>query len=161
MPESSQPLLLGEYSRRLDDRFRLSIPPELAERLDASRPCVLAKQQPGAVSLWSAATWRQRLERQLPVLQSKWQAGRLDERLTDVQRLGRLLSSRHREVQLAGRGRLVLPEGFREFLGVEPGGEVMIVGAAVCVEIWSPSAWVEYLRRDIPEFNQLLDSLIR
>ena len=42
--------------------------------------------------------------------------------------LGRLLSTRHRTVQLAGRGRLLIPEGFREFLGVEPNGEALFWG---------------------------------
>ncbi len=56
-----------------------------------------------------------------------------------VQMLGRLLSSRHRTVELAGRGRLLVPEGFREFLKVEAGGDVMVVGAGVCVEIWNPA----------------------
>jgi MraZ protein len=76
-----------------------------------------------------------------------------------VQRLGRLLSTRHKEVQLAGRGRLVLPEGFREFLGVEPGGEAMLVGAAVCVEIWQPEKWRIYVGEEMPAFRKLLDEL--
>ena len=86
-------------------------------------------------------------------------ARKLEDKLGEVQRLGRLLSTRHREVQLAGRGRLVIPEGFREFLGVEPGGDVLLVGAAVCVEIWRPSAWIAYLNERIPEFESLLSEL--
>ena len=61
------------------------------------------------------------------------------------QRLGRLLSTRHRSVELGARGRLLIPEGFREFLGVEPGGEVLIVGAGVCIEIWNPAKWLGHL----------------
>ena len=79
--------------------------------------------------------------------------------LAKVQQLGRLLSTRHKSVELAGRGRLLLPEGFREFLGVEPGGDVLVVGAAVCVEIWRPDAWTACLDEQIPEFRQLLDEL--
>ena len=37
------------------------------------------------------------------------------ENMERVQMLGRLLSTRHRNVRLAGRGRLVIPEGFRIF----------------------------------------------
>jgi len=73
--------------------------------------------------------------------------------------LGRLLSTRHRTVQLAGRGRLLVPEGFREFLGVEAGGDVLVVGAAVCVEIWKPQVWHSYLESRMPEFQHLLDQL--
>ena len=74
------------------------------------------------------ANWKTRLDDGVQLVESKIEAGRLEGRLEEVQRLGRLLSTRHREVQLAGRGRLVVPEGFREFLGVEPGGEVMVDG---------------------------------
>ena len=76
--------------------------------------------------------------------------------------LGRLLSTRHKEVELKGRGRLVLPEGFRKFLGVErdpPDNEVFVVGAAVCIEIWRPAAWQRFLERRMPRFHRLLDEL--
>ena len=62
-------------------------------------------------------------------------------------------------MQLAGRGRLLIPEGFREFLGVEPDGEVMVVGAAVCIEIWNPPEWLEYLKVRMPKFRRLFDRL--
>ena len=86
-------------------------------------------------------------------------AGRLGGRLEDVQTLGRLLSTRHARVRLAGRGRLSLPEGFREFLGVEPGGELLVVGAALCVELWRPDAWFAYIDQRMPEFRTLFDNL--
>ncbi len=64
-------------------------------------------------------------------------AGKLQDRLPEVQHVGRLLSTRHKPVQLAGRGRLLIPEGFREFLQIAAGGECAIIGAAVCIEIWN------------------------
>ena len=99
------------------------------------------------------------MESSINLVQAKIQAGRLSGRIEDVQHLGRLLSTRHREIQLAGRGRLVIPEGFREFLQVEAGGEVLLVGAALCVEIWKPEAWLQYLHGNMPEFGKLLDEL--
>ena len=56
----------------------------------------------------------------------------------------------------------MIPEGFREFLGIEVEGgqsELMVVGAAVCVEIWNPAEWVEYLTRQMPKFRRLFDHL--
>ncbi len=133
---TGQPLILGEFRRTVDDRFRLSVPTELLELMrDADEGCVLVKERPGALSLWQAARWRSQLAGAVQVLEAKWQSGRLNNRLHDLQDVGRLLSTRHRDVQLAGRGRLVIPEGFREFLGVEAGHDVMLVGAAVCIEI--------------------------
>ena len=154
-------LILGEATRTIDARFRLSLPPEMAELLAADKgDCILAKERPGCLSLWNAATWQTRLDEGVQLVVSKILARRLDARLDDVQRLGRLLSTRHRPVQLAGRGRLVVPDGFREFLGVEPGGTVMVIGAAVCVEIWHPEKWQAYVGEQMPDFRQLLDTLL-
>lgn len=153
-------LILGESTRTLDPRYRLSIPPELAGSLaPEGGECILAKERPGCLSLWNHATWQGRLNAGIQLVETKIEAGRLEGRVEEVQRLGRLLSTRHRSVPLAGRGRLVVPEGFREFLGVEPGEDVLVVGAAVCVEIWRPEKWNDYVGEEMPAFRLLLDQL--
>ena len=153
-------LLLGEFPRTVDERFRLSIPPELLSGLGADgTDCILTKERPGCLSLWNAAAWQTKFDIGLKVIRAKIEAGRLDDKIAQVQRLGRLMSTRQRTVQLAGRGRLSIPEGFREFLEVEPSGDVMIVGAAVCIEIWKPSRWLTYLQRSVPRFRKLFDQL--
>lgn len=153
--------VLGEFRRSLDDRFRVSIPAELADSFSTTEAskCILAKERPGALSIWHAEDWGERLDGDIQLIRSKIEAGRLKERITDVQLLGRLLSTRHREVQLGGRGRLIIPEGFREFLGIEPGGDAMIIGAAVCIEVWRPEAWIEHLSQQIPQFGKLVEEL--
>lgn len=155
------PFILGEFVRGLDERYRVSIPGELGKlwQGDPAAACVLAKERPGALSLWTAETWAQRLDPAMDLVRAKLQAGRLGGRWDEVQQLGRLLSTRHRQVSIAGRGRLLVPDGFREFLGVEPGNHVLLVGAAVCIEIWNPDRWVSYLQEQIPEFSRLLDEL--
>jgi MraZ protein len=156
----SLPFVLGEFSRTLDERYRLSIPPELAEPLlAAGAQCILAKQQPGCLSLWPAAEWQQKTDAAVALVEGKLRAGKLQNQLADVQTLGRLLSTRQRTVQLAGRGRLLIPEGFREFLQIEPGKDAFVVGAGICIEIWSPPAWLAHLEARIPEFDSLLDRL--
>mgnify|MGYP003342634484 CR=1 FL=1 len=51
----SADLLIGEFARTLDDRFRLSLPPELVEPLSAAGSrMVLAKERFGCLSLWPA-----------------------------------------------------------------------------------------------------------
>ena len=152
--------ILGEFQRTIDDRFRLSIPSELADLLGPEgADCILAKERPGCVSLWSAEAWQAKLDTGVELIKQKLHAGKLEGRIGQMQLLGRLLSTRHRNVQLAGRGRLLIPEGFREFLGVEPGGEVLVVGAAVCIEVWDPAAWLQYLQRRMPRFRKLFDRL--
>ncbi len=169
MPEPER-LLLGEFRRSLDERYRLSIPGELMDQLGIAQSGIepaegqetqftLAKERPGCLSLWLDETWQKKLADGTEVVRAKVRAGKLQSQLSELQRLGRLLSTRHKQVQIAGRGRLLVPEGFREFLRVEPGGDVMVVGAAVCIEIWQPAAWVEYLDRRMPAFRKLFDKL--
>jgi MraZ protein len=159
MPQT-QEFILGEFPRSLDERHRLSIPTELVNSLAGEGiDCILTKERPGCLSLWSAAAWQARLDQGVELVKSKMRAGKLDGKLEEVQLLGRLLSTRHKTVQLAGRGRLSIPDGFREFLQVEQGGDVIVVGAGVCVEIWNPRAWLAHLESHMSEFRQLLDKL--
>jgi MraZ protein len=159
MPAAPE-LLIGEFPRALDERYRLSLPQELLDPLLASGPrLVLAKERAGCLSLWSAAVWKPRIDAAVDVVRSKLQAGLLAQRVGELQDLGRLLSTRHRVVSLAGRGRLVIPEGFREFLAVEPGGDVLVVGAAVCVELWQPAAWTAFISGEMPGFRRRIDDL--
>ncbi len=155
-------MLTGEAIRTLDTRFRLSLPADLAEAIGGDESeCLLAKERPGCLSLWQRDNWEEKQRQTAEIVSSKLASGRLDSRLSDVQRLGRLLSTRQRTIQLAGRGRLVIPEGFRELLGVEAGGEVMVVGAAVCVEIWNPDAWAKLIGEEMPAFRELFEDLAK
>ncbi len=83
----------------------------------------------------------------------------MEQRWGDVQRLGRLLSTRHTSTHLANRSRLLIPEGFRSFLGVEAGKEVVIVGAVICVELWNPDTWLDVLKQEMPDFGDLFKQL--
>lgn len=152
-------LILGEFQRTLDQRYRLVVPTELLEPLGKAETYILAKERLGCLSLWNGDQWANTLQAGLRVIREKMRAGKLEGRVSQLQLLGRLLSTRHRQVQLGERGRLVIPEGFREFLDVEPGGEVLLIGAGLCVEIWKPAAWLQYLAQRMPRFRRLFDRL--
>ena len=153
-------LLLGEWSRRLDERYRLSLPSDWTEVLSGDDgQCVLAKERRGCLSLWSPRQWGKWLEEGVDLVGSKIRTGRLAGRLDHVQMFGRLLSTRHRRVPMAGRGRITIPESFRDFFGVEPGGSLLVVGAAICIELWHPDRWSEHVEQHMPEFRQLFDQL--
>ena len=153
-------LFVGEWVRTLDERRRVSLPGEWAELLaQEEAQCTLAKERPGCVSLWPSRQWQSWLGEGMELIRSKVRAGRFDRRAEQLQRLGRLLSTRHHTAPLAGRARIAIPESFREFLGVEPGGRLLIVGAAVCVELWHPDAWAAHIGEHMPSFRELFDEL--
>ena len=173
-PELFKTVLTGEATRTLDERYRLNLPAEFVQALGSEGSkrggsqeettqrggeCLLAKERPGCLSLWNREQWEAKQEQTAELVRSKLQSGRLDRQLDQVQKLGRLLSTRQRVIPLAGRGRLVVPEGFRELLGVEPGGTVVVVGAAICVELWHPTAWGEMIGEQMPTFRELFETL--
>ncbi len=161
-PDNSQHdgFLTGEWKRSFDDRFRITLPSEIAEPItDTAGDTILAKERYGCLSLWRAADWQKRIDDGVGLIRQKIHAGRMEQRFSDVQRLGRLLSTRFKTVRLANRSRLVIPEGFREFLDVPASGEVMLVGAVICVELWNPKAWQECLKQEMPEFGPLFKEL--
>lgn len=152
--------ITGECRRTLDERFRVSLTPEFAKAIsDSDGRTILAKERFGCVSLWQAEEWQKRLDDGLTLIRQKISTGRLDQRWGDVQRLGRLLSTRFESVQLANRSRLLIPEGFRDFLGVAANQDVVIVGAVICVEIWNPVAWLDTLKEEMPGFGPLFRGL--
>lgn len=154
-------LIVGEFVRTIDDRFRLTLPPELAEPIAAKQEaaCVLAKERFGALSLWSRESWLARVEPGIAVVRQKIQSRWLPTQVAEVQQFARLLSTRSRDVTLAARGRLVIPEEFRDFLRVKAGGNCVVVGAGICVEIWHPETWQEYLKQEIGSFGPLFEKL--
>lgn len=156
----SESFITGEFKRTVDDRFRVTLPVEMAAVVtDADGLTILAKERAGCLSLWRAADWQQRIDDGVSLIEQKIATGRMERKWEDVQRLGRLLSTRYRTVKLANRSRLLIPEGFREFLDVGTGQEVMLIGAVICVEIWNPQSWMETLRQEMPEFGTLFKEL--
>jgi MraZ protein len=160
MPDT-QALITGEFVRSLDERHRLALPPELHQALcpDNTEDCVLAKERHGCLSLWRADDWRAKVQSGVELIRQKIATHRLEGNLAKVQLFGRLLSTRFRDVKLGDRGRLVIPEGFRDFLGVNPGNDAVVIGAAVCVELWHPDRWRVYLQKRMPRFNPLFAEL--
>ena len=152
--------ITGETLRTVDERFRVSLPKEMAEAVaDESGEAIIVKERSGCLSVWRAAEWQRRIDEGVAIIRQKMESGRMEQRWADVQRFGRLLSTRHRTVTLAKRSRLLIPDTFREFLGVGPNQDVLLVGAVICVEIWNPQNWLEWLRDDMPEFGPLFKEL--
>lgn len=153
-------IISGEFQRKVDDRNRLSLPEEFSKAVtQAGGETILAKERFGCVSLWSSDEWEKRLKDGVELIRQKIVSGRMEQRWGDVQKLGRLLSTRHEKVRLANRSRLMIPEGFRDFLDLKNDRNVVVVGAAVCVEIWNPQCWLETLREEMPGFGELFKEL--
>ena len=45
--------------------------------------------------------------------------------------------------KISAQGRITLPQEYRDHAGLVPGGDVMVVGNEIGVEIWSRERWLE------------------
>ena len=61
----------------------------------------------------------------------------------NLRRFGALSSSE----KVSAQGRITVPTGYREMLGLNPGEEIVVVGAEIGVEIWNAAKWDEELLR--------------
>lgn len=153
-------MIQGEHRRLYDDRYRIALPLEFVESIGGeSADCMLVKEREGCISLWNQAVWQASSGAGIRLVETKLEVNYLQKDFSTVQRFARLLSTLARPVKLGGRGRVLIPEGFREFLKAEPNSEVIVVGAGVCLEIWKPEVWKTYVCQDIGEFQGLLKSL--
>ncbi len=155
MSDVDNDVIIGEFRRVLDERHRLALPPEVVQFLGSDTAhAVLAKERDGCLSLWKPDAWNRHFERFMKNLTLRVREDFFDSnRIPEVQRISRLISTRAKPIQLGQRGRILIPEGFREFLAVPPNTETMVIGAGVCVELWRPTAWLEYLKSDLETFN--------
>jgi len=160
MSERPETFITGEVKRTLDERHRLTLPADFAAAVtDQEGETIVTKERYGCLSLWKAADWRERMDDGVAIIREKITRGRMEQRWDEVQRLGRLLSTRSTTVKLANRSRLTIPEGFREFLSVPGGQDVMVVGAAIGVEGGNPDAWRDQWKADMPDFSPMFKEL--
>ena len=154
-------LIQGEFSRTVDDRYRLTLPDEFKEMFKPeSGKCVIVKEKPGHLSLWEENDWRIHHDNKVEAVRLKYESGYFAGKMAELQRFMRLDSTRSRHIQLTDRARFLLPEGFREFLAVEPKQDVMVIGAGHCIEIWHPQKWMACIEEDIPQYEALLENLL-
>ena len=69
--------VVGEFRRSMDERYRISIPNELYEDLkqDDDSSCILAKERSGALSLWRAEDWSEKLNDDVELIKAEIKAG--------------------------------------------------------------------------------------
>lgn len=46
-----------------------------------------------------------------------------------------------RSEKISAQGRVTIPTGFREYAGLQPGVDAVVVGAEIGVEIWNAERW--------------------
>ena len=87
-------LVIGEFRRVYDDRYRIALPTECIEPLvGESEDAVLAKEREGCLSLWNAELWKMKVDAGVDVIKQKLRMPDNKIDLATLQRFCRLFST--------------------------------------------------------------------
>src|SRR5262249_41732123 len=142
-------LLTGTYSRTLDDKKRLALPPRVRDKL--GDPATLYVSPGLDQCLWLYT--EPNLERL---------ADKLDQNPAtdaDARVYQRLLFAQTEAADLDANGRILIPERMLRFAGLEH--EVVLIGDRDHLELWDSRRWQQYLERHAPRFDAVAEAAFR
>lgn len=132
-------MFVGVYERSIDDNGRLALPSpfrgELGDR------CYATLDPQGCITIRTVSTFETEAAE-----------------LIDAQKQGRITPAQRRSmatgtlaVSIDKQGRITLEEKAREFAGLAPASQAMIVGNLNTLEIWRPSRFEVVSAEDVVE----------
>lgn len=122
-------MFMGEYNHTIDTKGRLIIPSKFREKLGDE--FVVTKGLDGCLFVYDNAEWTS--------FEKKLQALPLMNK--DSRKFVRFFLAGAASVEVDKQGRILIPSVLREFAGLDK--EVVLVGVASRIEIWSKDKWEE------------------
>ncbi|GEA17089.1 MAG: transcriptional regulator MraZ [Moorella sp. (in: firmicutes)] len=140
------PMFMGEFQHTIDDKGRLIIPARFREEL--GEKFVITKGLDNCLFVYPMSGWAEMEQklRSLPFTRS------------DARAFVRFFFSGATECELDRQGRILLPGNLREYAHLER--EVVIVGVATRVEIWSRSLWEQYCQETAAQYETLAEKIV-
>jgi len=118
-------LFVGEYRHSLDSKGRLSFPVKLREKLGAE--FVMCRSFDRCIMIHPMDSWQEFAEK-LSGLQ-----------VVEDRNISRYFFSGAVWASLDGQGRVIVPQYFRDFAGIDK--NVVIIGNNKHLELWDEAAW--------------------
>ncbi|MEW8959837.1 division/cell wall cluster transcriptional repressor MraZ [Neomoorella humiferrea] len=139
-------MFMGEFQHTIDDKGRLIIPARFREGLGDK--FVITKGLDNCLFVYPMSGWAEMEQklRSLPFTRS------------DARAFVRFFFSGATECELDRQGRILLPANLREYARLER--EVVIVGVASRVEIWSRALWEQYCRETADQYEALAEKIV-
>lgn len=120
-------MFMGEYNHTIDAKGRLIIPSKFRESL--GEEFVITKGLDGCLFVYDNQEWN--------AFEEKLRALPLSRK--DNRQFARFFLAGAAEVEVDKQGRILIPSNLREFAGLLK--DVVLVGVASRVEIWSKEKW--------------------
>lgn len=138
-------MLIGEYTHTLDPKKRISLPAKF--RKDLGKTVVITYGLDNCVALYPLSTWKNMTEKLSDL--SMGQSGSRD--------FSRFMLSRAQEVDIDSAGRILIPDGHKEYAGLKT--KVVLAGVHNRVELWNEKAWIDYTKRIQKQADALAEKL--
>lgn len=120
-------MFLGEFEHTIDDKGRVAIPARFREEL--GERFVLTRGFEQCLQAFPRLMWDELSDK----------INRLPLANTQARSLRRILFSPAAEVEIDRQGRILIPQGLREYAGLAE--EVLITGMNTYFELWSGERW--------------------
>ena len=125
-------MFTGEYRHAVDGKGRIAVPARFRGQL--ADGAVVARWLDSCLAIFPMTAWGELAARvgSLPMVDP------------NARLLQRQLFSGALETEFDGQGRVLVPQGLREFAGLE--AEALVLGSRDHAEIWAPARWTDYSR---------------
>ena len=139
----------GEYLHTLDEKDRFILPAKFREKVKKlkKKKFFITRGLDGCLFLVSQEAW-EKLEDKLKSLSFTKQQSRF---------FNRLYFSGACEIDIDVQGRITLPEYLKEFAQIQR--EVVIVGVADRIEVWSKGRWDKFYQDNKKRFEDMAENL--
>jgi len=137
-------LFQGGSTNAVDDKGRVIIP--LRFRASLGERFIMTRGFDGCVFVFTTERWQQ--------LGEKFENGATFDRKKMA--LQRFLYSAASEVTPDNQGRVAIPQDLREWAGIEPNSEVVIMGCANRVEIWAKTRFERLMDEALSNSAELM-----
>lgn len=137
--------LTGTYTRNLDEKQRLAVPPPLREGFGEADPTSLyvAPGTEQSLALYSSTAFQDLADRLTEQSRTR----------REVRNYLRLFYARAEKVNLDGQGRIRIPERLIEFAHLRH--EVVLLGVHDHAEVWDRETWNQFLEQMGPSFDKI------
>jgi len=145
----------GEFVHQLDEKVRFKLPKRMEELFsdELGARCYIMKMPEQCLAIYPHRFWNKEFGKYLEFAKSKMPGNARYRAYT------RLIASNSFETKIGAQGRVALTETHKEYLGVEGGQNLVVVGAGERIELWSEAAWKKQQEQDMGSFHDLLESV--
>lgn len=143
-------MFYGEYEHSLDKKNRVIIPAKFREAVKNSfvEKFFITRGLDGCLFVFTEDEWR-RQEQQFKALSFT---------KSEARKFNRLFFSGASEAVCDAQGRVLIPQYLKDFAQIDK--DVMVIGVANRIEIWSKQCWKEFYENSRETFEDTAEKLM-